>query len=211
MKNRQQGFSIVEVVVVISVLILVTAVGSFVWFKNKKVPAANTVITSLKSESYSGTRLSLKFFGKDSPSSGLVSFVVPDGWIADKDSGNGLFFFADTLTYKPGSKFSYSDQVNTKDIDRFMLSYTDANAVPKEYATYKQSDFGSVIGHNTVLYYHEFSKGEHIGNVQMQGGEKEYMYFINKLDSAVLISYFVFAGDQNQKQLIDQVVHSVKF
>jgi hypothetical protein len=205
MSKKQLGFTLVEALLILLVAGVLVVAGYFVWHRQQSAPSPEKVATS----TYSGSTVSLPLFS-ESNSSSRVSFVVPDGWVADKESDN-FGFFADDLTYKPGAKFTHSNQANKRDIDRFMLSVTDANGVPKEYKSYKKSDFGTINGNKAMLYYYKFSKGEHIGNVQMQGGETEHMYFITKGNDAVMASYYILAGDKDQQQLINQVIHTIKF
>lgn len=218
MGKRQNGFTLIEALSAILALSVLMVIGYFVWHKNQsssqsssKTSKPTSQINSEKAPNYSGSTVNLKLIGSGSKGQGLISFVVPDGWVADKDSTRSLYFFADDLTYTPGTKFSYSDKANNQDVERFMLSFADASDVPKEYNNYKKSDYGRVNGNTATLYYHQFSRGEHVGSVQMQGGEKEYSYFITKGEDAVWVSYFILAGDKDQTQLIDQVIHTIKF
>ena len=205
MLNNEKGFSLLEGLLIASAVLLISFAGYYVWSKHN-----NTVTNNSSYSAYSGTQLKLKLFGPGSTSS-LVSLKVPDGWVADKSTEDSADFFADQINYQAGKKFTYSKVVNNRDIERFMLSLTSADDVPKEYASYDQSYYGLVNGYKTTLYHHQFSKGEHIGNVQMQGGEKEYMYFMTKSKDAISVQYYILANDKDQKKLIEQVINTVRF
>jgi hypothetical protein len=216
MRIKQSGFSLTVLVVCLVATGAIALAGYMVWQKQQtkqttKETSTVKPVNRAATPTYSGSTLKLPLLSLDSSASSHVAFVVPDGWVASKGSSMGGYFFADELTYTPGTAFSRSEQANTRDIERFMLSVTGADEVPDEYKSYKKTDYGTVNGNKATMYTYEFSKGEHIGNVQMQGGEKEYMYFITKGDDAVMVSYYVFADDKDQLQLIKQVIQTITF
>ena len=228
MKNNKNGFTVIESLVAIICLAVLIGVGFFLVQNHDKQNKTNTNIKnrsastperSVSSIKYQGTQVSKYLLSQDNPDA-KVNFIVPDGWVATQDSNSNKWyegwFFADDLTYRPGTKFAYAATASDKKTLRFMLDITDSKDIPYENIdnkkTYLQkTDLGLINGNKAALYYHDFTNDSMDTPLRTQGVEKEYTYFMVKGSDAVEVSYFVFNGDKDQKQFIDQVIDSITF
>lgn len=160
---------------------------------------------SLKSSEFAGSPVTMTGFGMR-----LFDIKIPDGWVVKKSSFNEGLVFADQLEYKPGTKFTLTDEKSSLSIARFNASWGESSEFPDEYDIFTKKALPSVNGHSAEFYEHTFAKDEKVGSYIMRGGEKEYVYRILNGDYEVVVSYFVLDGDEENRDLIESVVSTVK-
>jgi hypothetical protein len=187
---------------IILILVMLVSALTALYFKSQRQTTSdsNNIKSSDLAINYTGSRVAL---------SG-ATLVIPDGWEIERPSFRQGLIFADNLSYRPGAGTVYTDTEAQADISRFMVSADTSPGPPKEYLTYAKSPWqkGSLKGYH---YYYQFGKGEKVGSYVMQGGEKEYMYYLTKGNGGIHISYFVLDGDVDQHDLFEQVVETVEF
>ena len=208
-KNQIFNKQLFHIALVITVSMIALASGGYYGYKYVGERKEKTKIEAsqpLKENSvgYSGKEL------KPKTTFGLFpwSIVIPDGWKVDKIGSLGIVF-ADEVSYQPGTPFKFVEPAEGKDVYRFSVHYEGTEDTPKEYESYTKTEYsnGQLSGYH---YYHKFSAGEKYGSYVMQGGEKDYTYFLVDGDTTWIVSYLVLSGDKDQHDLIEEVVRSIR-
>lgn len=161
--------------------------------------------TFLKSSEFAGTTETMTSFGLR-----VFEIKIPDGWAVESSSFKQGLVFADQLDYKPGTKYSLTDEESGLAIARFNAGWGQSSDFPDEYDIYTKKALPNINGHRAEFYEHTFAEGETVGSYVMKGGEKEYVYRILDGGNEVVVSYFVLDDDEENKDLIESVASTVK-
>ncbi len=219
--KQQAGFSAVEGLIVILVLLILGGTGYFVWHRhnstneNKTAASHSTVKSNVRNCHTTDGSIRGELF---TDGNGMYSICIPDGWdIAVATNGvNSLMADASGLHYKAGTTPTITKTTEGKDgpsaFDLFPSSPSAAigfNA--DQYTNLGSFKAANVTGTKSTRIETSQSADGGLGEVPV--GTHQYTYIFNsaKLQEGVEIDYNIAPGDSNQLSLIDKVVATFRF
>ncbi len=112
LKNNQDGFGTLELILILVIVVLIGVVGWFVYDRNQNKSSQNTSTTATTtpktttSTNIAPTSTKFSLQTKLTSHSKAFSFYIPDGWIVTNDNtlDYGHAIGLENLTYKKGSK-----------------------------------------------------------------------------------------------------------
>lgn len=216
MKKNQKGFSAVEILIVLAVLLIVGGGGYFVWSRantNKETPdtASNTQVeseepTSQENEQVDETASWLLYASKNNE----YKIRLADGltFLKVDDESPHLTIYTDSLTTKAGTKATVEEQQGGRDGVIGMYVNYFANGTETKGFGDKQTSFKTNTGQNVDKYlYLQETEPEGIG---LDKGGKEYTYYISSDSADLTVTYGIAPDGTEDVELVEKMVKTVE-
>jgi len=214
MRKSQQGFTVVEGLLIVLILSVLGFAGYYVMTQNKKDKTADATSTIEKSKDSSTPASSVKDETEDwyeyQPANKEYTIKLPDGWeLQYGENTTSLYGFSyESITYVAGEKAKVT-LVGGRDWGAipFLLNYSATGSVVFDVVGTKQSSFKTNSGLTVDKYYNLVtSDPETMGPPK---DTKQYSYEVKKGTSVVVVQHDIVPDGTDQTAIIEKVIKTI--
>lgn len=213
MHRRSQGFSLLEIILTIAVIVLIGTVG-WMFINNQKTDSTKVDSSSDTFDTKAKTQQSSKNTNKSAnwltwqPENKQYSIKLADGWnVYLKQGAEASFYVTDGIELKPGIKAKvHTTSHEIAPCDNAVLNYMNYT-YPSEWYTGEEETFKTNSGLNvkkTIVLPSDGSQG-------IPSTDTSYHYVISTTDKSVVISYTKCENSTDYHDLFEEVVKTFKF
>lgn len=215
MKTNENGFSAIEILIVLVIVGLIGAVGWLVYDrqKNPEKTASDTNTNQTqqatpKPEEQKESEFSLT--AKLTSLNKKFALSIPDGWIFTNDTEQD-YAYATGMTYKKGevakinNEFGHRGGGFTK--TSFVIQY--AKDGLKDYFSASKAD--GVLKLNNGKEAKKYSEVINNDEMGIPDGSKSYGYQVDYEDGTIIFSYLVNPNDSDERTLVEASIKTLSF
>ncbi len=227
--KRQSGFTAVEGLVILLIVVVLCGVGYYVWNKNKTKTTTTTTSTIANGKDGSGEgqpatnktpctitggvngKYLISYSGSTA-STYLYGFCAPDGWSLVKNASEHSFSAdASALKYSNGADLTVTQKNGGSDgVGAFAVVYDSSGATQSFPASAGYTKVGTVSAPKvTGTEYYKLHNTTESGLGAVPKGTKEYEYYFVKDGKSVQIGYRIFPGDTDNTATVTKIAQTV--
>jgi hypothetical protein len=208
MKKNQNGFSVVEGVLILGVIALLGFMGWLIWQAKNKPTASHQTPTAQHNGSAQEPKDETEGWTSFTPNSKLFTVKLPDGWTFLHQADECDCLYAQTMTFKAGTPATIGKTQGGRDgIFGYFIAVDDGDKSSERFKGFKKQGTikaGSLEG---TKYYREATEAESLG---LDKGGKEYSYYFIKNGKGIYLSYSMNPGDPNNLVLVEKSIKTLR-